>query len=89
MSLVINLEEKRGGGGESALSYIAAPSGETITVSLGRVGLIPSEVENLIPLWVERLLLLDTQDYLVRTNPVLSHLARNFTIYMHSFCYLT
>ena len=63
LSLVINLEEKRGGGGESALSYVAAPAGETIAVSLGRVGLIPSGVEMLIPVWVGWLLLLDTQDY--------------------------
>lgn len=45
LSLIINLEEKRGGGGESALSYMAAPTGETLDVSLGGMGLIPLEVE--------------------------------------------
>ena len=63
MSLVINLEGKGGGGGESALSYMAAPAGETLGVSLGGMGLIPSEVERLTPVWVGWLLLLDTQDY--------------------------
>lgn len=88
MSLIINLEEKRVGGGESALSYMAAPSGETLAVSLGSMGLIPSEVERLIPVWVGWLLLLDTR-IMVRINPVLPHLVKNFIIYIHSYCYLT